>query len=142
MPNHERRVLPTWVGGLALGAAYLPGLCPACWPGYLGLVSSAGLGATAPWIRSTAIFTGMLILAVLPLGWQIVRRRSWDAGIAALTGTALLLEARWLGGSAGLQVLGTVLLVASATASTTRPAPAAPTLISIKRRNESCERPC
>ena len=140
--HRQRGLLSAWVGGLALGAVYLPGLCPACWPGYLGLLSSAGLGVSSPWIRSTAAFAALLLLAIVPLGFQIARRRAWDAAITALTGAVLLVEARWLGGSVGLQALGTVLLVASAAASTTRPAPATPTLISIKRRDETCERPC
>jgi hypothetical protein len=92
----------------------------------------------SPWIRSTATFAVLHALAVAPLGLQIAKRRARDAGLAALTGAVLLVEARWLGGSVGLQVLGTLLLVASAATSTTRPAPPAPALIRIERRDESC----
>jgi hypothetical protein len=142
MSNRTSRVLPAWVGGFTLGAACLPGLCPACWPGYIGLVSSAGVGAAAPWIRSTAVFAVLIVLATAPLALQIFRRRAWDATLTALTGAALLIEARWLGGSTWLQTLGTILLVASAIASTSKPAPAAPALINITRREEPCARPC
>lgn len=142
MLDETRRILPAWVAGLAAGTAWLPGFCPACWPGYLGLLSSAGLGAMAPWIRSTTAFAILLAVATVPLFVQIAKRRAWDAALSALTGAALLVEARWLGSATGLQILGTVLLVASAIASTTRPAPAAPALITIGRRDESCVRPC
>lgn len=142
MSDTRHRLLPTWVGSLTVGATLVPGLCPACWPGYIGLVSSAGVGVTAPRIQSTWAFAALLALAIVPLGVQIVRRRSWDAGLTALTGAALLVEARWLGGSTGLQVLGTILLIASALASTRRPAPVAPVLITIGRRDEKCAKPC
>lgn len=134
--------VPAWVTGFTLGAICLPGLCPACWPGYLGLVSAAGVGAAGPWIRTTWAFAAMLSLAVVPLGIQIVRRRAWDAGVTALVGTGLLIEARWLGNSTSVQAMGTVLLVASALASTWKPAPPAPALITIKRREETCAKPC
>lgn len=134
------RLLPAWMTGVGLGTWLIPGFCPACWPGYAGFALSAGLGVTAVAIPANLIFVTLLLLALIPLGVQISRRKRWDLVSPAVVGAALLAEARWAGGSALLQALGTSILLASALEALHRPASVRPRLIQITKENPSCER--
>ena len=122
-----------WAGVVGLATFVFPGMCPACWPTYLGLLSSVGVGTAAPLLSSMWLFLPLVIIGVLPLLWPLVRRREWDGVLATVTGAALLVEARWIGGSIALHGLGVLILIATAVV-TNRPACAAAPLIQIGRR--------
>jgi hypothetical protein len=126
-----------WAALVGLAAAGFPGACPACWPGYVGIASSLGVGAISPFLVPIKGFALLIVLGVTPLAWSLVRRREWVGLVALITGGALLLEARWLGGAPGLHLLGVVILVATAITTNRRLACVRPSLIQIGRRSSS-----
>jgi len=76
-----------------IGSALLPKLaCPACWPAYAGLLSSAGLGflVDAKWLlASTAAF---LLVAMAALAFGARRRRGFGPlALGLLAAVAVLL---------------------------------------------------
>lgn len=130
----SERALPAWVAMLLACLTAVPGVCPACWPGYVGLISSAGLGVLGEGASSGILYLSLSVLVAVPLGVQILRRRDLHAGAAAIVGLGLIVEARWLGGNRSLHALGTILLIGSALVATRRTAPAVAPLIQIRLR--------
>lgn len=135
VPEGRRHHTVAWLSGAAVIAALMPGTCPACWPGYVGLAASLGLGATGAARAPGVLFASLLCAAAGGIVRQAWRRGAWAAGIAALVGTALLIEAWCLGRAGHLRVIGTVLLIGSAFECLKRPAQRKPVLITIERRD-------
>ena len=122
--SNSRRWLPAWVGGIAAVAAVLPiGLCPACWPAYLSIASSLGLGTLAGKGLLGPLGWVLIALAVIPLGRYLWQRRDWEAGLAAAVGTVLILEARYLGDAPKVGILGAFILCFSAACAAARKKP-------------------
>jgi mercuric ion transport protein len=78
--------------GPALGIAFLPKLiCPACWPAYAALVSSAGV----PFLLETAfLFPITLVALALVLGllaWRATERRGYRPMLLGLASSVVVL---------------------------------------------------
>lgn len=75
------------------GAALLPiGLCPACWPAYVGLLGSLGLGFLLETAYLLPLIAVLLGLALLALGFRARRRRGYGPlALGALAAAAILL---------------------------------------------------
>lgn len=136
-PTSNTRSLPAWVTALSGGAFLVPGLCPCCIPGYLGLIASTSVGVTSSFVSSNALFAILLGLGVLPIGWQIARVRRVDLAFSAVVGSMLLIEARWVGGSVGLQILGTLILLVCSLESVRKPERVKPRSIQITKERPS-----
>ncbi|SRR5260221_10042702 len=80
-----------------IGAALLPKLvCPACWPAYVALLSSVGLGfllSTAYLFPLTVVF---LMLTVITLGFRAGRRRGFGPLVLGICGAVGVLVSKFL----------------------------------------------
>jgi hypothetical protein len=132
------RWVPAWVGSLSVVAALMPpGLCPACWPAYLSIASSLGLGALATKGLLGPLVWLLLAAAVGPLAFYVRKHRCWWAGVWAALGMGLVAVARWQGGPLSMSLLGASILTGAAIlAIRSRSAAARPVLIHIGPRPE------
>jgi hypothetical protein len=75
----DRRTWWTSLAALpAMGAALIPvGLCPACWPAYLGFLGSAGAGALVESRNLLPLTTGLFGLSLVSLGYRAGRRHGY-----------------------------------------------------------------
>ena len=107
-----------WSSSLAalpgIAFAFLPKLaCPACWPAYAALLSTAGLGVlldTTYLFPLTAVF---LILAVGALGFRARSRRGYGPFAAGLAAAVLVLIGKFVFDSNTAMYGGIGLLVAA-----------------------------
>lgn len=128
-----RSWLPAWTGGLSLVAAVCPslGLCPACWPAYVSVLSALGLPFAESFGRALPLM--LLGLAVLPLMRLIVHRGAREAGFAVVTGALLIVESRVIA-SPALGAFGVLLVVLGALETMSRGVQPRPVLLQIGRR--------
>jgi len=72
-------------------AALAPFKCPACWPLYLGLLSSLGIGVSAvkPYIAPLA--TALLAVSVAPLAYGAKTRNGYGPLILGVAASAAIL---------------------------------------------------
>jgi len=86
-----------WKNGLlalpSVGASMLPKFaCPACWPAYAGLLSSAGLGFLISTVYLLPLTAASLLLAVAALAFRANKRRGYGPfAVGLLAGSAVLL---------------------------------------------------
>jgi hypothetical protein len=77
----------------SVGFSILPKLgCPACWPAYVGLLSSVGLGFLISTVYLLPLTAAFLFLAVAALGLRANKR--WGYGpfvLGVVAGSAVLL---------------------------------------------------
>ena len=76
----------------SVGFSMLPKLaCPACWPAYAGLLSSAGLGFLISTTYLLPLTAGFLFLAVAALLFRANKRRGYGPFVLGLVaGSAVL----------------------------------------------------
>jgi len=72
-------------------AALAPLACPACWPLYLGLLSSLGIGVSAikPYIAPLAV--ALLAVSVVPLAYGAKTRNGYGPLILGVAASAAIL---------------------------------------------------
>ncbi len=107
----------TWLGSLAvlpgIGAALLPALtCPACWPAYVGLLSSMGIGFVnySPWLLGlTAIFLAIALAALANKG---IKQKIWGPFYLGVGGAIFLITGKYVFNIDMLLYTGVVLLIA------------------------------
>jgi mercuric ion transport protein len=88
-PSSWRRVFTVLPG---LGATLLPvGACPACWPGYAGFLSAAGLGFLFDSAYLLPIAALLLTFALASLAYRASRRRGYAPFGLGTLGAALAL---------------------------------------------------
>jgi hypothetical protein len=79
------------------GAAMLPvGVCPACLPADLGLLSMLGLGFLLPTKYLLPLTAGLLALALAGLGYKASRRRGYWPLCMGVAGGGLILAGKFL----------------------------------------------
>ena len=98
-----------------IGVAMLPKLaCPACWPAYVALLSSIGLGfllSTAYLFPLTVVF---LMFTVITLGFQAERRRGFGPLVLGCCGAVGVLVSKfWLDVNVGTYAAVGLIIVAS-----------------------------
>ncbi len=98
-----------------IGVALLPKLaCPACWPAYVALLSSIGLGfliSTAYLFPLTVVF---LMLTVITLGFRAGRRRGFGPLVLGVCGAVGVLVSKfWLDVNIGTYAAVGLLIIAS-----------------------------
>jgi mercuric ion transport protein len=99
-----------------IGASVLPKLiCPACWPAYAGLLSTAGLGFLISAAYLLPLTTVFLALAVAALGFRANTRHGYGPFQLGLIAATAILLGKFVRDSA-LLVYGAVglLMLASA----------------------------
>ncbi len=80
----------------AIGAAALPKLtCPACWPAYSGLLSSAGLGFINYTPYLFPLTAAFLFASLMALGWRAPRRRGYGPLWSGLAASVVLLAGKF-----------------------------------------------
>lgn len=100
------------VPGIAL--AFVPQFaCPACWPVYAGLLSSAGLGFLLDTAYLFPLTAAFLALAVGALGFRARTRRGFGPFAVGLAATAIVLVEKFSFDSAPAMYGGIGLLVAA-----------------------------
>lgn len=105
-----------WRGLLAtmpgVGAALLPvGACPACWPAYAGVLSSAGLGFLFQRAWLLPLTVAFLGLALLALAYGAGSRRGYSPLALGLIGAASAVGFKFFVGFPPLFYLGLALLI-------------------------------
>jgi mercuric ion transport protein len=105
-----------WKGSFAafpaIGAAALPKLtCPACWPAYSGLLSSAGLGFVNYTPYLLPLTAGFLLLSLGALGYRATRRRGFGPFTLGAAASAVLLIGKFLFDSDAAMYVGIAALM-------------------------------
>lgn len=98
----------------AMGTALIPaGLCPACWPAYLGFLGSLGAGAIVE-SRNLFVLTALLLGASLvSLGYRAPRRRGYGPLLLGAVAVGLILTAKFAVPSEPGVLAGISMLVAA-----------------------------
>lgn len=79
-----------------VGSALLPvGICPACWPAYAGLLSSAGLGFLFETPYLLPITVALLGVALLGLAYRARSRRGYGPLALGLAGAVIALGGKF-----------------------------------------------
>lgn len=87
--------------------------CPACWPAYLGLVSSLGLGVVTSTAVLVPLTVSLLAVALTALLYRADRRRGLRPFGLGLVGAAVVLYGRLGLASDPVVLAGAVLLIAA-----------------------------
>jgi len=91
---------PSWRSSLAalpgLGASMLPGVCPACWPAWAGLLGSLGLGFSLETTYLPAVLPALLAIALASLAYRASNRRGLRPFALGAVGVALILSGKFV----------------------------------------------
>lgn len=80
----------------ATGAALIPvGLCPACWPAYLGFLGSLGAGVVVESHNLLALTVLLLGVSLASLGYRARRRRGYGPLVLGAAAMGLILAAKF-----------------------------------------------
>ena len=98
-----------------IGVALLPKLaCPACWPAYVGLLSSIGLGFLVSTVYLFPLTIVFLMLTIVTLSFRAERRRGFGPLVLGFCGAVGVLASKfWLDSSAGTYAAVGLLVIAS-----------------------------
>ena len=106
-----------WGGVAALPAlfsgAIIPGVCPACWPVYAGLLSAVGLGFLTRERILLPVMIAALLLALGSLAWKAKRRRGYLPFLLGVIASGLILYGEFYLDNAIVHYGGILLLLAS-----------------------------
>jgi len=92
----DRSLWTSLVALPAMGAALIPaGLCPACWPAYLGFLGSLGAGTLVESRNLFALTTLLLGASLVSLGYRASRRRGYGPLVLGAAALALILAAKF-----------------------------------------------
>lgn len=98
----------------AAGAAMLPALaCPACWPAYAGLLSSAGLGFLTQSAHLLPLTVVLLLVAIGPLAFHACTRRRFGPLMIGVVAAALIVVGKFAFVSNVLTYLGIAALISA-----------------------------
>jgi mercuric ion transport protein len=112
--DSKRGIHQTLAVAPAVGSALLPALaCPACWPAYLGLLSTLGLGFVdyTPYLLPMTI--GFLILALIALGYRARHRRGYRPLLLGTVGSIILVVGKFVSYSNMATYFGIACLLAA-----------------------------
>lgn len=95
------------------GALLVPGLCPACWPAYVGILSAFGLGfVLKSWVL-LPLFLMALLLALGSLAWKAHGRHGYGPLGLGILASIVLLAGQFALDSDILRYLGAAVLFAA-----------------------------
>ena len=99
MPDTPKRDDLLRLGAVLPGiiVAFLPVLgCPACWPAYVAIMSSLGLGFLANAAFLLPLTPALLIVAVVSLGWGVRERRQFGPLILGAISSAAIFMGKFV----------------------------------------------
>lgn len=110
---HRRSRFRSWLAVVpAVGVALLPNMvCPACWPAYMGLLSSFGLGFM---VKTTYLFPLTVIFLFVALGALAFRgrtRRRYGPFLLGLLAAMLVIVGKFVLSSDAAWYSGIIFLV-------------------------------
>jgi hypothetical protein len=98
----------------AIGVSMLPKLvCPACWPAYVGLLSSIGLGFLMKTVYLLPLTVGLLIVAVGALGFRAWNRHGFGPFATGVVAALIVIVGKFQFESDPAMYGGIALLIAA-----------------------------
>ena len=115
-PSNKHKRMGRWQSFLAtvpsIGVSLLPvGLCPACWPAYLGLAGSLGLGFLLETKWLFPLMVAFLLLAVGALAFRARTHRGYGPFVMGISASVVVLLGKFLFNSGAIMYGGIGLLI-------------------------------